>query len=97
MRKKHPLRQWLSLKVAKSPRGVILMAILLLNVIFICTSAVVISQLIRGVYNASPENNRNIVLGYVDGQGKITLFCGDQRDMYVKLQPKDKLIVFSNH
>ena len=55
------------------------------------------SQLIRGVYNASPENNRNIVLGYVDGKGKITLFCGDQREFFVELQPKDKLIVFSNH
>ena len=55
------------------------------------------SQLIRGVYDASAEDNRNIVLGYVDGKGKITLFCGDQRDITVELQPKDKLIVFSNH
>jgi hypothetical protein len=58
-----------------------------------CTAA----QLIRGVYDASAEDNRNIVLGYVDGKGKITLFCGDQRDITVELQPKDKLIVFSNH
>lgn len=56
-----------------------------------------VAELIRGVYNATPENNRNIVLGHVDSRGKIRIFGGDQRDIQLELQPKDKLIIFSKH
>ena len=66
-----------------------------------CTAA----ELIRAVWKASvdesvPKNKRNptIVLGYVRGSdGKITLFHGDQANSKVKLDEKDKIIVFSNH
>ena len=61
-------------------------------------------QLIRGVFEASydpelpPEKqNVSIVLGYVKPNEKIVLFGGDQNDITVKLEPKDKIIVFSNH
>lgn len=61
-------------------------------------------QLIRGVFDASydpalpPEKqNISIVLGYVKQNEKIVLFGGDQTDIKVKLGPKDKIIVFSNH
>lgn len=56
-----------------------------------------VAELIRGVYNGSREDNRNIVLGYVRKGGKFTLFSGDQTQQQVKLLPTDKLIVFSNH
>lgn len=58
-----------------------------------CTAA----QLIRAVYAASPPENRNVVLGYMDACGKLVFFSGDQREMKLQLQPKDKLIVFSSH
>ena len=61
-------------------------------------------QLIRGVFDSSydpelpPEKqNVSLVLGYVDQNGKIILFGGDQSEIKVKLGQKDKLIVFSNH
>lgn len=59
---------------------------------------------IRAVYEASvdesiPEAKRNptIVLGYVKPGGNMVLFNGNQANIKVKLEPKDKLIVFSNH
>ncbi len=57
-----------------------------------CTAA----ELIRAVYEASPEDNRSIVLGYVH-RGKITIFSGDQTNIKVALEPNDKIILFSNH
>ncbi len=55
-------------------------------------------ELVRAVYAASPENNRNIVLGYVrKNSGKIRLFTGDLSQIKVTLGEGDKLIVFSNH
>jgi hypothetical protein len=54
-------------------------------------------ELILGVYKASPENNKAIVLGYTSPGGKMTIFSGDQNNIEVELQPKDKLIIFSNH
>ena len=54
--------------------------------------------LVRALYEASPENNRSILLGYVQkGTGKTTLFAGDLTKIPVKLSAKDKLIIFSNH
>lgn len=54
--------------------------------------------LVRALYEASPEGNRSILLGCVQkGTGKLTLFAGDLTKIPVKLGPKDKLIIFSNH
>ena len=62
------------------------------------------NKLIRGVFNASydpnlPANKQNIsiVLGLVKQNGDIKLFSGDQTDIEVKIEEKDKIIVFSNH
>lgn len=61
-------------------------------------------QFIRAVYNASvveglPDEKQNtaIVLGYVKPGGRMVLFSGDHANTKVKLDRKDKLIVFSNH
>ena len=45
MKQKFNPREWISIQIAKNPRGMILLAILLLNVIFIFVGAVVISHL----------------------------------------------------
>ena len=56
------------------------------------------SQLIRAVYDRTPENNKSIVLGYVPRDTeKVVLFYGHQEDYIVRLTPKDKLVIFSNH
>lgn len=61
-------------------------------------------QLIRSVFENSydpdvPADRRNVslILGYVKPGEGVVLFGGDQEDLKVKLGPKDKLIVFSNH
>lgn len=54
-------------------------------------------ELIWGVFQASPDNNKAIVLGYTSPGGKMVLFSGDQESIEVKLTQKNKLIVFSNH
>lgn len=61
-------------------------------------------EFIRAVYSASidpnkPMEKRNptIALGYVKPGGKMVLFGGDQSNITVHLESKDKLIVFSNH
>ena len=61
-------------------------------------------RFIRGVFNASydpqlpPEKqNVSMVLGYVKPGEAPVFFGGDQKDITVKLGPKDKIIVFSNH
>ena len=61
-------------------------------------------KFIRGVFDASydPEipaekQNISIALGIVKQDGGIQLFSGDQRSLKVKLEEKDKVIVFSNH
>ena len=54
--------------------------------------------LIRALYEASPADNRSILLGYVKkGEGKLTLFAGDLSKIPVSLGAKDKIILFSNH
>ncbi|MBR3358388.1 MAG: hypothetical protein IKG46_11285 [Solobacterium sp.] len=56
------------------------------------------SQLIRAVYENSPENNKSVVLGYVPRDTeKVVLFYGHQEDYIVRLTPRDKLVIFSNH
>lgn len=54
-------------------------------------------ELIWGVFQASPDNNKAIVLGYTSPGGKMVLFSGDQNSIEVELTRKNKLIVFSNH
>lgn len=60
-------------------------------------------ELIRAVYNAAVYNapdgrsNHTIVLGYVNGQGEMTLFAGNQYKQTIELTDKDKLIVLSAH
>lgn len=54
-------------------------------------------ELIWGVFESSPQNNKEIVLGYTSPGGRMTIFSGNQDDIQVELHPKDKLIVFSNH
>lgn len=58
-----------------------------------CTAA----ELIRAVYNATPADNKAIVVGYVSPGGKMVIFSGDQENIRVELTDKDKLIIFSNH
>ena len=55
------------------------------------------AQLIRAIYDASPEENKVILLGYARLDGEMVLFTGDQNDIQVTLTDKDKLIVFCNH
>lgn len=54
-------------------------------------------RLIRSVYEATPEDNKAILLGVVHKDGEVDLFEGNQEDHVVSLSGKDKLIVFSNH
>ena len=55
-------------------------------------------KLIRAVYKESLEmDNPSIVLGYVKPGGKVVIFGGDQAKINVKLEKRDKLIVFASH
>ncbi len=58
-----------------------------------CTAA----ELIRAVFSAMPDDNRGIVIGYVDAGGDTHLFSGNQEDIRVRLGKKDKLIIFGCH
>ena len=58
-----------------------------------CTAA----QFIRAVYEASPEGNKSVALGYVKPGGEMLLFSGDQNSIMVELNKEDKVILFSNH
>ena len=58
------------------------------------------ASLVRAVYQAAQElsaDNTALVLGYVTGEGEMTIFAGDQTQIMLELKPDDKLIVFSNH
>lgn len=54
-------------------------------------------DLIRGVYGSGDENNKSVVLGYINKNKERILFVGDQRKISVELCEDDKLIIFSNH
>ena len=58
-----------------------------------CTAA----ELIRNVYNTSPEDNRSIVLGCIHPGGDMQVFSGNQNEIILNLCAEDKLIIFSNH
>lgn len=61
-------------------------------------------EFIRAVYDASVDKtlppdrqNPTIALGYVKPGGNMVLFSGDQSEITVELEERDKLVVFSNH
>jgi hypothetical protein len=61
-------------------------------------------ELIRAVFNASvdesipkEQQNPTLVLGYVKHGGEMVLFSGDQSQIEISLDKRDKIIVFSNH
>lgn len=54
-------------------------------------------ELIRAVYDATPDDNKSIVIGYIKPGGEMVLFSGKQEEINVELDEKDKLIIFSNH
>lgn len=58
-----------------------------------CTAA----DLIRAVYDASPEGNKSVALGYFRPGSGMVLFAGDQARIPVALTGGDKLILFSDH
>ncbi|MCF0228182.1 MAG: hypothetical protein HUJ76_00640 [Parasporobacterium sp.] len=53
-------------------------------------------ELITAVYNASPSENKQIVIGSVC-DNKIKIFAGNQREIKVELTENDKLIIFCAH
>ena len=54
-------------------------------------------DLIRAIYDASPEGNKSVLLGITRPGGVVDLFGRDQRTHMVELGPKDKLIIYSKH
>lgn len=60
-------------------------------------------QLVRAVYNASLDPsvtgfvNPTVVIGYVKPGGTVKIFGGDLTKIPVKLEERDKLILFSAH
>lgn len=54
-------------------------------------------QLVRAVFEASSETNRNIILGYIRPHCEPVMFAGSLKQIVVALEPKDKLIIFSSH
>jgi hypothetical protein len=54
-------------------------------------------DLIRGVFNDGPQNNKSLLLGYIRNATERVLFVGNQHDIDVELNENDKLIIFSNH
>lgn len=58
-----------------------------------CTEA----QLIRAVWAETKDWHPTAVLGYVKPGGRVRLFCGDQESHTVRLEPEDKIIVFTDH
>jgi len=55
------------------------------------------AELIRAVYDSSPDDNKSVVLGYFSEDGEMILFSGDQSGIPVTLTGEENLILFSNH
>jgi len=55
------------------------------------------ADLIRAVYDASPDDNKSVLVGYFRRDGEIILFSGDQSAVHVALTGEESLILFSNH
>ncbi len=58
-----------------------------------CTAA----EFVRAVYDATPDDDKAIALGYIKPGGRMVIFSGNQNKIDVELEEKDKIIVFSNH
>jgi len=54
-------------------------------------------DLVHAIYDASPVDNKTLLLGVVKDGGKIELFERNQCSSFVELQPKDKLVLYSKH
>ncbi|MBQ3045477.1 MAG: hypothetical protein IJD49_05980 [Clostridia bacterium] len=54
-------------------------------------------ELVKATYEASPHDNKSVVLGYVSPGGKMTIFGSDLKNTRVELKKRDKIIMFSNH
>ena len=54
-------------------------------------------ELIRALYEASPEDNRAFLLGVAKPGGVVEMFDGRQSDKTVELTDRDKLIMYCNH
>jgi len=61
-------------------------------------------QLIRAVFEATSDpklpkeqNNMTALLGYINKDGELKLFSGDQSAIKVELTPEDKLVLFADH
>ena len=54
-------------------------------------------DLVHAIYDASPVDNKTVLLGVVKDGGKIELFERNQSSSFVELQPKDKLVLYSKH
>ena len=54
-------------------------------------------DLIRGVFEAGPDYNKSLILGYIRNEKEKIIFGGDQEKIIVELKADDKLIIFSNH
>lgn len=56
-------------------------------------------ELIYAVFQNGAENNKSLMIGYVDEaeKEKVVLFDGNQDDRMISLKPDDKVIVYTNH
>ena len=65
-----------------------------------CTAEQLVRCLFHATYDPTlPLNQQNVavMIGYVKPGKGVTLISGDRTDMKIKLEPKDKIVVFSNH
>ena len=55
------------------------------------------ADLIRAVYDSSPDDNKSIIMGYIRQDGEMVLFSGDQSATHTAFSGEESLILFSNH
>jgi hypothetical protein len=56
-----------------------------------------VHDLIRTIYDKSPDDSKAILIGIARPQGEIKLFVGNHEEQEIKLTERDKLILYSNH
>jgi len=54
-------------------------------------------DLIKSIYDASPNDNKCILIGYVRLDGSLILFTGEEANRTVQLTEGDRLVVFARH
>ena len=100
-------REWFSIRLAKNPGQIVLLAILFFNIVFLLLAAFIISRmsltgtehlgfLEAAYYTVTMILDAGCVSFVKPGSG-VVLFSGDQSETAVKLESGDKIIVFSNH